>query len=438
MTLLLNPIIVTMDGKRRVLRGKSILVNKEKIAAIADESELRKKYDLRKCPVIDCSGKIALPGFINSHTHAAMSLFKGIGHHNWDHIYKLMFPVERKLTPQDVYLLARLGVLEMLKGGTTCFADHYYFISDVAKAAKEFGLRGVLGHTLMDIKGPHKGPKEFAKALKFNEEFSSDPLITPCMAPHATETITPEYLTKIIATAKRHNLLIHMHVAQTKSEYDYIGKTFSKTPVEYLRDMGAFDCRFMGAHCIYLSKSDTKIMAKHNASVTFTPSSEIVFEKLPPIQKMTDSGVNIALGTDCVGTSDLMSPLHEMKKAFYALVQEYGPQCGLEPVRMLEMFTINAANALGLGDRIGSLETGKLADIVLLDSEVSEFNPIYDVITNVVLCSLESHISAVMVNGNVVFKNHAPVFADEKEVILSAHKRSAAIISTIPAFKKLA
>ncbi len=432
MILLKNPVIITMDGGRSILRGRSILIDGDKIARIAEESVIRKSFGLRRCKVIDCRGRVVIPGLINSHTHVAMSFFKGLGHADWQHIYELMFPIERQLTGKDVYQLARLGILEMIKGGTTCFADHYYFIRDIAAAAEEFGMRAVLGHTLMDIKGPHRGPKEFAQAMSFAEDYAGNGLITPCLAPHATETVSPRYLKKIIETAQKKNALIHMHVAQTESEYNYIRKTYGCTPVKYLLDSGAFQGKFLGAHCIYLTRADVRILAKNNVSVAFTPSSEIVFEKLPPIKDMQECGVNIALGTDCVGTADLMSPLHEMKKAFYAIVQEYGPRYPVQPMQMLEMFTINAAKALGLDDRIGSIEENKLADLVILNTSDPAFTPIHDIAANTVLCAHDGMIEHVIINGKIMLADHKLAAVDEDEVMRSAVNCSNSLINKLP------
>ncbi|MFC1522457.1 amidohydrolase family protein [Elusimicrobiota bacterium] len=436
MILLKNPLIITMDPGRSILKGRSILIKGNKIECIAKEGYLRKKYKLRKCKIIDCKNKIALPGLINTHTHAAMSVFKGIWHLGWNHIYDLMFPVEKKLSGSDVYQFSRLGILEMLKGGTTCFVDHYYFISEVAKAAKELGLRAVLGHTLMDIEGPHKGMKEFAKALRFADKFSDDPLITPCFAPHATETVSPGYLRRIIKEAFARNALVHMHVAQTRSEYERISKTHSKTPVQYLRDIGALNSRFLAAHCIYLDKKDIDIMAKHKASIVFTPSSEIIFEGLPPIREMIKAKVNLALGTDSVAVADFMSPLHEMKKAFYSIIQANGAKYQLKPIQILEMFTINAAKALGMEHDIGSIEEGKLADILILDALDTSFNPVYDIYSNIVLCSMEAMLDFVIVNGRIVLKNGKPTRTDEMEILKTSIRHSKRLMSRVFKGKK--
>jgi 5-methylthioadenosine/S-adenosylhomocysteine deaminase len=409
-----------MDPRRNVWTNKSILIEGTTISKIATEKELIKAYDLSKCKVINCKHKLVLPGLINTHTHVAMSFFRGLGHSQNAHIYEQMFPVERQLAGKDVYQLARLGILDMLRGGTTCFADHYYFVHDVARAAKEFGMRGVLGQTLMDIQGPHLGTQEFDRACAFAKEYAKDTLITPCMGPHATETVSPAYLKKIIKAAFDNNMLIHMHVAQTASEYQYIRKKYSCSPVRYLLNAGAFKGKFMGAHCIYLNRDDVHIMAREGAAISVTPSSEIVFEKLPPLKTMIASGVNLVLGTDCVVAAESMSPLHEMKKMYYALLQQYGRHYPIKPIQILEMFTINAARALGLEARIGSIEENKLADLVILDARHPSFIPAHDVVANTVLCAHDSMVEKVIVNGKVIFEDNHPVAVDETEVVLTA------------------
>jgi 5-methylthioadenosine/S-adenosylhomocysteine deaminase len=431
--LLRNPVIVTMDAQRRVLHGKSILIQGGRIIRVAQEKSLQSTFESASCQVIDCSNLIAVPGLINGHTHVAMSVFKGLGHVDARHIYRQVFPIERRLTAKDVHEFAQIGILEMVRGGTTCFVDHYYFISEVARAAKKIGVRGVLGHTLMDVQGPHRGPAEFNRALDFAEEFSADELIAPCFAPHATETVSPGYLREILREAGKRNALVHMHVAQTKSEYEHALRKHKKTPVAYLRDMGAFQSKFLGAHCIYLTKADMGILARNNASAVVTPSSEIVFEKLPRIREMMLSGVNLALGTDCVATADLMSPLHEMKKAFYCLAQADGPRRQAPALRILEMFTINAAKAVGLGAEIGSIEESKRADILLLDSAAANNIPSYDVVSSVVLCSLESMVDTVMVNGKIIFAKNRFTRVDEVEILRAVAQRSKQVFKKSPA-----
>ena len=437
-TLFKNATIVTMNKDRDVLSGSSVLIKGNIILGIGREEDLKKICGYGKdVRIVECSRKIILPGFINAHTHVAMSLFKGLGHVSNKHIFSYMFPIEQHLNAEAVHLLSLVGLLETMRSGVTCVCDHYYFIDAVASAILKVGMRGVLGHAIMDLRGPYvkRKEKEYNNAISFLDKYANHPTIKPFLAPHATDTVSDKFLAEIIREAGRRKCLVHMHVSQTKSEYDAARRKKS-TPARLLANSGAFSQRFLAAHCIYLTPQDIKLLKNNNVNVVVTPSSEQAYEQLPPIRELHKAGVNIALGTDCVATADTMDIMHEMKVFYYLLLAKYNRRFLLSPADILAMVTINAAKAVGLEGQVGSVEVGKCADLVIMNTESPDFHPSYDIYSSIVLSASRANIEQVIVSGRTIYQNNTVLLVNEMDLLTKVEKLILKEVKRIKALEK--
>jgi len=411
--LLTNLHILTFNDAYDEIQNGFILIEDNLIKEIGPADCIKTSSDV---DVIDCSGKVALPGLINSHTHLPMSFFKSLGHSKPEIIYSVMFPAERKLKAKDIDILTTAGAVECLRSGTTTVVEHYYFADEIAQTLKRIGLRGFIGHTTMDLMGPHLGEKEFNASQSFVEKWQSDGLITPTLAPHATDTVSQKKLLELLNIAETKNLLIHLHVAQTKREVDTIRKTYNKTPVEFLDSLGFLSPKVLAAHLIHVTDNDIAILAKKKVNYLCSVVSQLFFEKLAPIEKLWKSGVNFCIATDCVASNDTMNILNEAKMFNLALIEKTKSPLIIDARSVLAMATKNAAKALGLGDKLGTLGAGKLADILILDLNKPRTTPLHDIYNTILYAFSERDIDSVIVNGKVIIQNGKMKDICEKEI----------------------
>ena len=281
--------VLTFNENFTEIDDGAILIDGSTIAETGPTDVLRKHTDTA---IIDCTGKVAMPGLINAHTHIPMSFLKGLGHSDPEVIYSLMFPAERNLVPSDLEILTKAGAAEALRSGCTTVVEHYYFAEEIARSMKSMGIRGFVGHTTMDRMGPHIGEKEYRASYNFVEKWHGDPLITPVLAPHATDTVSEEKLRELLRKAETEDLLLHLHVAQTQKEVSLIKKEFNKTPVEFLESLGFLSDRVLAAHLIYVTDSDIAVLKKRRVNFLCCVVSQLFFEKLAPIDRLIKAGIN--------------------------------------------------------------------------------------------------------------------------------------------------
>jgi 5-methylthioadenosine/S-adenosylhomocysteine deaminase len=434
--ILVHGTLVTMDPTRRVLPDSAIAVQGDTIVAIDSSQKIEAMYASGK--VIDARGALILPGLINAHTHMGMSLFRGLADDlsldDW--LNKYIFPAESRFVTRDfVTWSTRLSMLEMLRGGTTTVADMYYFEDDVAEAMKAGGMRGVLGETLIGFPSPDsKTPAAaFAYTASFLKHWKGDPLITPAVAPHSTYTC-PEALLKDATTLARDNQApILIHVAEAPFENEKSRHEHGLTTVQYLARIGLLGPNVLGAHCIWLDQADFQTLAHFGVGCSYNPSSNMkTAAGLMPAVELLAAGVPVGIGTDGAASNNNQDMFEEMDLA--AKEQKFArmdPRA-LSAVQVVEMATITAARALHLERQIGSLEVGKKADLIVVDTTAPHATPLYNVYSAIVYALKSSDVRTTIVGGRPVMEDRHMLTLDEPKILAKAAEYAAQIKTLAP------
>jgi 5-methylthioadenosine/S-adenosylhomocysteine deaminase len=419
--------VVTMDAGRRVIENGAVAVRGDRIVGVGTLSEIETKFQARQR--IKTPEALIAPGLINTHTHAAMSLFRGIANdlRLQDWLEKYIFPAEAKnVNAEFVRWGTRLACLEMALGGTTTFTDMYYFEDVVAEAAKEAGLRGVLGETVINFPAPDAKTPQDALAFteRFIRRFQNDPLIVPAVAPHALYTNTDDSLRSARALANRYNVPLIIHVSETKQERDDSVAKRGMSPVQVLQALGIFDGRTLAAHCVWLDDADIKVLAGKGAGVAHCPSSNMMLASgVAPVMKMLAAGIAVGLGTDGpAGSNNDFNMFEEMDLAAKLQKVSTGDPRALPAEQALEMATIMGARALGMAKEIGSIETGKRADLIGVRLDAPNAVPLYSVYPQMVYSLKAGDVEQVMVNGRWIVRAGRMLTLDRAAVLAEAEK----------------
>jgi 5-methylthioadenosine/S-adenosylhomocysteine deaminase len=422
--LVVHGTIVTMDGERRILENGAVAVQGDAIAAIDATEKIDAMYESGK--VIDAHGALILPGLINAHTHMSMSLFRGLADDlsldDW--LNKYIFPAEHRYVTRDfVTWSTRLSMLEMLRGGTTTVADMYYFEEDVAEAMKGAGMRGVLGETLIGFPSPDSATP--AAALTYTESFlkhwKGDPLITPAVAPHSIYTCPETLLKDAAALAQRAQAPLLIHVAEAPFEIEKSRREHGLTTVQYLSRIGLLGPNVLGAHCIWLDQADVQTLAHLGVGCSYNPSSNMkTAAGLMPAVELLSAGVAVGIGTDGAASNNNQDMFEEMDLA--AKEQKFArmdPKA-LSAAQVVEMATITGARALHLERQVGSLEVGKKADLIVMDTSAAHATPMYDVYSAIVYALKSSDVRTTVVGGKVVMEDRRMLTLDEPAILARA------------------
>ncbi len=399
--------VVTMDAQRRLIEDGAVAVRGDRIAAVGPREELEKRFQPKR--ILRRPESLIAPGLINTHTHAAMSLFRGIADdlRLQDWLEKYIFPAEAKNVTADFARWGtRLACAEMLLSGTTTFTDMYYFEDVVAEAAREAGMRGVLGETVIgfpvaDAKSPQDA---LAYAERFIRRFAKDPLITPAVAPHALYTNSDESLRAARALANRYKVPLLIHVSETRRENEDILKQRGQSPIQVLESLGLFNGRTLAAHVVWASEADLAILAKRGVGVAHCPSSNMKLASgVAPVERMLALNIAAGLGPDGpAGSNNDFNLFEEMDLAAKLQKVTSGNPQALPARRAVEMATIFGARALGLHASIGSLEPGKRADLITVRLDAPHAMPLFDVYSHLVYAAKGSDVEDVVVNGRMV------------------------------------
>lgn len=406
--LLEGGIVIPMDG-RPPMPG-SVAVTGDRIVHVGASGVPARR-------AIDCEGRIVLPGLVNAHTHVALVSCRGISHRARSALYDVMWPVERHLTPEDVHDMALMGLAECLKSGTTCVADHYFFVEEIARAAVAVGIRAVLGHTVMAQDGPWVGERELEEGIAFVERWRGrHPRIRPVLAPHAPDTMTTDWLREMQAAAERLDTLLHMHVAQSDREVEVIQGRAGLSPVAYLHRLGLLGPRLLAVHCTRVDDADLDLLARSGAAAVYCPTVHSLRGRPQRASELVERGVRVALGTDCAAGNDDYDMWEEMRQAIAGQrVLRRRPDV-FPPEQVLTMATRGNAAILGLPEA-GVLLPGHLADIVVLRADVPRMQPLLDPVANVVFCASQAEVEMVIVGGQVVVEGGRLATLDEAEVV---------------------
>ena len=428
--------VITENAQHRVIENGAVAIVGDHIVGVGTRAEIDARFQARQR--LDRGDAIIAPGLIDTHTHAAMSLFRGIADDMrlQDWLEKFIFPAEAKnVSPDFVRWGTRLGCLEMLLGGTTTFTDMYYFEDVVAEAAKEAGMRGVLGETIIGF--PVADNKTPADALVFTEKylmsFRNDPLVVAAVAPHALYTNSDETLKASRALADKYNAPLLIHVEETKKEVDDSMAARHMTPVAVLDSLGVLTGRTVAAHCVWASDADIATLKRRNVGVAHCPSSNMKLASgAAPVVKMLAAGINVGLGPDGpAGSNNDFNMFEEMDLA--AKLQKVitmDPQA-LPASAALDMATIGGARVLGMEKEIGSIETGKRADLIVVRLDRPNAAPIYDVVSQMVYALKADDVRDVMVNGRPVVRDGKILTLDEKAVMAKAEEYRAKISASL-------
>jgi 5-methylthioadenosine/S-adenosylhomocysteine deaminase len=432
--------VVTMDAQKRVIEDGAVAVRGDSIIAVGSRGEIEAQFDAAK--IIDARGTLVLPGLINGHAHAAMSLFRGIADDlaldDW--LQKYIFPAEaRNVTEDFVTWGTRLGVLEMLRGGITTYADMYYFEDAVARATKEAGMRGVLGETIIDFPAPDN--KTVAQAFQYTQEYLSywkgDALITPAIGPHSIYTCSEKTLQDSAALARRNGAPILIHIAEAPFELQQSREEHGATPVAYLERIGLLGPDVVGAHCVWVNGADIAALAHFGVGCINNPSSNMkTAAGVMPVIEMLAAGEPVGLATDGAASNNNQDLFEEMDLAAkLQKITRMDPRA-LPAEQVVEMATIGGARALHLDKQIGSLETGKKADLILFDTGAPHAVPMYNVYSELVYASKASDVRTVVVGGKLVMEDRRMLTLNESEILAKAQeyrKKISASLANTPA-----
>ncbi len=398
--------VVTMNGSKDIYEDGAVVINRGRILAVGPVT-ITTRY--RATKTIDAAGDIVMPGMINTHTHASMTAFRGLGDDVPDRLQRFIFPLEHKLVDREiVYWGALHGMVEMIQGGVTTMADMYYFEDEVARAAQKIGMRSILGETILnapapDSKEPYGG---ISYALEFIQQFHGDPIITPAFAPHAPYTVDAEHLRIIQKEADAQDVPILMHVAEMPDEVANSKKNFNKTPVEYLDSIGLLSKRLVAAHCIFVTDSDIALLKARDVGVAHNMVANIKSAKgVAPAWKMFNEAVRVGLGTDGPMSGNTLDIIGQL--GYVAKVQKLANRDRniMPALDVVEMATMGGARALHMEDRVGSLDVGKFADMIVLDHDSTTMTPFYDVYSTLVYAASAHDVSTTIIQGRVIMEN---------------------------------
>lgn len=413
---------VIADGAIVIKNGEIIFVGKRTAVG-----------NVRAEKQINAKGKVALPGLVNSHTHVSMTLFRGLAEDKLLNVWlkDVIWPLEAKLTSDEIRAGALLGCLEMIKSGTTCFADMYFHEEVVAEAVKESGLRAVLAEGIIEAGNKALGEKMLENSVKFVEKFNgyAEGRVRAMLGPHSAYSCSPELLTKVREKTVKLGVGVHTHLAETIETFkDSENRSYNE--VEFLNKLDFFMGHVLAAHCINLSQRDMRVLAEHNVNVAYVPVANMKLGLgAARIMELIDLGVNVAFGTDGPASNNTLDMLETLKVG--ALLQKliYKNPEVLPAYNVLRMATINGAKALGLENSVGSLERGKKADIILIDLSKPHLKPLHDIYATIVYSSRGSDVDTVIVDGKILMENRQVKTLREEEVIERAEKSALRLLS---------
>ena len=421
--------VITMDPMRRIFKRGSVAIEGNEIVGIG--GDIRGPAD----EVIDAKGKVVLPGLINAHTHSAMTLFRGFADDMeldpW--LRTKIWPVEKKLRADDCYIGALLACLEMIKSGTTCFADQYFFMERVADAVEESGIRGILSHGIIELGDAGRREREIAAGERLVKRYHgrADGRILTQFGPHAPYTCSPECLIEVKELSKRYGVGIHIHLAETRWEVeDEIPKRYGKRSVGHLDSIGFLGPEVLAAHCVWLNGVEIATLRERGVKPVHNPASNMKIGcGIAPVPEMLEAGIPVAIGTDGAASNNTLDLLNEMK--FAALLHKVRK---LDPTAMpaqsvLEMATINGARALGIEDRVGSLEIGKLADVVVVDLQTPHLTPLHNVVSHLVYNAVGNDVDSVIIDGKTVMLDREVLTLDGRRVLEMAQSTAEELVS---------
>ena len=428
--------VLTMAGPN--IEDGAVAIRDGEILEVGPAGTILAKYSATQ--TISAPEGAMLPGLVNAHTHAPMTLYRGIADDRdlMDWLENYIFPAEaRNVDAEFVRWGTLLAAAEMIRTGTTTFADMYYFESDIASATREAGLRAVLGETMIDFPAPDNKTWEEAVAYvrQFAARWKDDPLITPALAPHAPFTVSREHLLEVRRLASELGIPILIHVAETSNEVRQVTEASGSSPVAYLESIGFLADDVVAAHTVHLTDDEIAILARRGVGSVHNPESNMMLASgVAPVPALLAAGVNVGLGTDGpAGSNNDLDMISEMASAARLQKVVRGDPRALSARQVLELATIGGARALGLDEKIGSLEPGKRADLILIDLSEPGTQPIYSVESAIVYATDGSHVTTTIVDGRILMRDKKLLTVDEGAVVARARQYRDSILKSLEA-----
>lgn len=428
--------VVTMDADFNLIFDGAVAVRDARIIAVGQRDKIVSQYSAGE--VIDCSDQYIIPGLVNAHTHVPMTLLRGLADDRRLDVWLMgyMMPTEREfVSPEFCRLGAKLACAEQIRSGITAFADMYYYEAEIAEATAEAGLRGVLGQTILKFPAPDAETYEdsLAYARRFIENWLDHPLITPAVAPHAPYSSTDDLLKQSAALAKEFDVPVLIHIAETKQEVDDSLQERDQRVVNWVEEVGLLDAKVLAAHCVHIKVQEMHILREHNSTVAHCPTSNLKLASgIAPVAEMLKFGVTVGIGTDGPASNNDLDMIEEIRLAAILAKTAANDPTALPARQALLMATRQGADALFLGDVTGSLEVGKLADIVVLDSDRAHNTPRFRrdpnaVYAEIVYASKSTDVAHVMCNGQWLMRDRTLLTLDEAALMEAAREYAARI-----------
>ncbi|MDR7856543.1 amidohydrolase [Tissierella sp.] len=423
MSLLIKNIdVVSMDGKNEVIKNTNIYICNNEIMHIG---EVRQDMEVER--IIDGKNKLAMPGLINSHTHIGMSLLRNFADDLplYDWLTKKIWPIEAKMNKDDIYWGSLLSMVEMIQGGTTAFCDMYDFMDEVGKGVVESGMRGVLTRGMIEEEGKNQIKLDVTRKLYKDWHGKANGRIKVMVAPHAPYTCSPDFLQEAVSLAKELNTGIHIHLSETKKEVEDSFKLHGKSPIKHVYDLGLLDLPTIAAHCVHIDDDDIEIIKEKNVFPVNNPGSNLKLASgFSPVDKMLMRGISVALGTDGSSSNNNLNMFEEINLAAIINKAVNLDAVSVPAISALEMATINGAKALQWDKEIGSIEAGKKADMILIDTDKPHLYPHHNIISSLAYSVQASDVDTVIVDGNIIMEKREIKTLDVEKIKFMAEKHA--------------
>ena len=427
--LLTNAIVLTMDKDLNQFDPGAVAISGDSIQAVGTDQQLRASYQAQE--IIDCDGMVVMPGLVNAHTHVPMTLLRGLADDLRLDVWLMgyMMPVEREfVSPDFVRLGTLIACVESIRNGVTCFADMYYFEEEVARATSEAGLRAVCSQTVLKFPTPDAQSYEesLAAARDFIQRWKGHPLIVPSVAPHSPYTCTDDILRATAELAVEYDIPLHTHLAETAMEVENSRAENDMPVIPYVKKNNIFDAKVLAAHCVHVDEGELHTLHHHGAGVAHCPSSNLKLASgAAPVSKMLKLGLNVGIGTDGPASNNDLDMFEEIRLAALLAKGTTGDPTTLPAYTALTMATRLGAKALHLEDKIGTLETGKLADLIIVDTSTLHNSPRFhrdqtSTYSQLVYAAKSTDVHSVMVNGRWLMRDRELMTLDQTDLILQA------------------
>ncbi|HRE08518.1 MAG TPA: amidohydrolase [Opitutaceae bacterium] len=415
--ILTNAHVVTLNDQREQFVPGCVVIQGSTLVAVGPAALAEGYTALR---TIDVGGDLVMPGMVNTHTHAPMTVFRGLGDDVPDRLRRFIFPLEKALVNRDLVRWGGLhGMIEMIEGGVTTMANMYYFENEVGRAARQVGLRAIVGQTIVNFPAPDS-PEPYggiALARQLVAEFKDDPLVTAAFAPHAPYTVDAAHLRDIARLSAELNAPVMIHLAEMTEEMTSIRREHAMTPIEYLDSLGLLNRRLIAAHCIFVTDTDISLLKERDVGVAHAMVANIKSAKgVAPALKMFNQGLRIGLATDGPMSGNTLDIIGQLGYVAKVHKLDNKDRNVMPALHVVEMATRGGARALHLEDRIGSLEPGKLADLIVIDTSGTHLTPLYDVYSALVYAANPRDVRTTIIHGRIVMEDRRLLTVDAAEV----------------------